>query len=184
MKRSILLLGSLAPITLGACYGQPVASEVTTTTVAESPSTTRSTMTLPPPPPSLQRPALPRALCQPILVPDTTFASGSPSLVGAAPQLEQVVANLSEARRYGVELTANVIGHTDDVPSRYPGGNWGLSRDRARHVADRLAALGADPSWLAVIDGRADTEPAVPGTDPAARAANRRVEITFNCPPP
>ncbi|MCL2850064.1 MAG: OmpA family protein, partial [Micrococcales bacterium] len=70
-----------------------------------------------------------------------------------------------------------VVGHTDDVASdEY---NLELSKKRARSVADRMApTLGA--AFTFVVDGKGKREPAVSGTDPAARAANRRVEISFS----
>ncbi|RPF22944.1 OmpA family protein [Myceligenerans xiligouense] len=70
----------------------------------------------------------------------------------------------------------HVVGHTDDVDS--DAYNQNLSERRAAAVAQRLeAALGS--GYTLTEEGRGESEPAVEGTSPAARAANRRVEIEF-----
>lgn len=72
--------------------------------------------------------------------------------------------------------TVVVAGHTDDVDTdEY---NLALSERRAASVADALrAALG--PGYAVEAAGYGEARPVVDGTDDAARAANRRVEISF-----
>jgi type VI secretion system protein ImpK len=78
-----------------------------------------------------------------------------------------------------------VIGHTDNQPirsARFPS-TWHLSEERARAVATLLSDNGKSPERYSV-EGRADSEPLVPGNTPAARAQNRRVEIVLSAPRP
>lgn len=79
------------------------------------------------------------------------------------------------------EGRVEVVGHTDDVAS--PEHNQDLSVRRAQAVVDRLApVLGG--AFDVVAEGRGESEPAVAGTSPEARAANRRVEIRFTAATP
>lgn len=74
--------------------------------------------------------------------------------------------------------TVRITGHTDNQAirsARFPS-NWHLSEERARSVAQLLAASGVPPSRLSA-EGRADGEPLVPNTTAEQRALNRRVEI-------
>ena len=83
------------------------------------------------------------------------------------------------SRIAGVLLTANgfrihVYGHTDDIGSdEY---NQALSERRAQAVRGYLLEAGIDPE-LITTRGFGKSSPRVPGTNPAARARNRRVEI-------
>lgn len=74
--------------------------------------------------------------------------------------------------------TIVITGHTDDVPirtARFPS-NWELSTERARSVAELMAANLRDPKRLRV-EGVADSQPVVPNDSAANRARNRRVAI-------
>lgn len=73
--------------------------------------------------------------------------------------------------------TLNVVGHTDDVAS--DAYNMDLSVRRAQAVADRLGQLLDLGSFAVTVEGWGESQPAVVGTDEAARAANRRVELEF-----
>ncbi len=67
-----------------------------------------------------------------------------------------------------------VYGHTDDVgDAAY---NLGLSERRARAVRDYLVSAGIAPE-LITTKGFGKSQPLVHGSDAAARAQNRRVEI-------
>jgi flagellar motor protein MotB len=70
-----------------------------------------------------------------------------------------------------------VTGHTDSVQGAVD--NQELSENRAVAVADVLAETRPDLDLQ--VEGRAATDPAVQedADDPTTRAANRRVEITF-----
>ncbi len=88
----------------------------------------------------------------------------------------------------GQQLTAyeggalDVVGHTDDVlDDAY---NLDLSQRRAQTVADRLAGLVDLGAFDVTVSGKGESEPAVPGTSPEARAANRRVELVLVPPSP
>jgi chemotaxis protein MotB len=70
-----------------------------------------------------------------------------------------------------------VAGHTDDLaPGRKYEDNWQLSCERARRVVALLISGGVAPGHL-VAAGYADASPVSEGQSPAARAANRRVDI-------
>jgi len=74
-----------------------------------------------------------------------------------------------------------VSGHTDNVPIRSGGqyrSNWELAAARAASVGHELLAAGLEPARL-MVSGHADTQPRVPNDNPANRALNRRVDITF-----
>ncbi|SCU78912.1 Outer membrane protein, OmpA/MotB-family [Cupriavidus necator] len=71
-----------------------------------------------------------------------------------------------------------VIGHSDNQPikgARYPS-NQVLSEERAAMVSEYLASQGVAKGRLEAI-GKGDTEPLTDNKTPAARAANRRVEV-------
>lgn len=105
---------------------------------------------------------------------DVLFDNDSADLSSAAtPALERVVEKLGEADGG----TLDVIGHTDDVGTRDH--NLDLSERRASAVADALKDLTDLVDFDLSVEGRADDEPAIDDTSEEARAANRRVEISF-----
>jgi flagellar motor protein MotB len=73
-----------------------------------------------------------------------------------------------------------VSGFTDDLPihGRMPqfADNWELSAQRALTVTRALVSAGVEPRRLFAA-GFGEHHPAVPNTDDATRARNRRVEI-------
>lgn len=108
------------------------------------------------------------------LASDVLFA---PDVAVLTPEATAVVADAAQKMASvaaGGEV--HVVGHTDDVASdEY---NQTLSVQRAQAVTAVLSAqLGSD--FTVTPEGRGESEPAIPGTSPEARAANRRVEITF-----
>ena len=68
-----------------------------------------------------------------------------------------------------------VVGHTDRYGSSR--NNEKLAFRRARTVADRLAAAGADPN-LIEISSHGENNPLVPTADNIREPRNRRVEIS------
>ncbi len=77
---------------------------------------------------------------------------------------------LTLPKSYGVY----VYGHTDDVgTAEY---NMQLSKRRAQSVRDYLVEVGIEASQI-TTEGFGKDRPLVPGSTPAARAQNRRVEI-------
>ena len=85
------------------------------------------------------------------------------------------------SRIAGVLLTSkgyriDVFGHTDDIGT--DDYNLKLSQRRAQSVRNYLVEAGVDPEIIST-KGFGKSSPRVPGTTPAARAANRRVEIAI-----
>lgn len=77
-----------------------------------------------------------------------------------------------------------VEGHTDDVPVRktaaqFPRGNLELSGERALTVADFLVKQAGLPATRISFAGYGEHRPAVPNSDDANRARNRRVEVVL-----
>ncbi len=102
------------------------------------------------------------------------FQSGTANLLpGAGAILSKLAPILA---KYPYQIW--VEGHTDDVPIATPAfpSNWELSAGRAGRVVRELAALGVPSARLSAV-GYAETRPAVPNTDDAGRARNRRVEV-------
>jgi len=78
------------------------------------------------------------------------------------------------ARDLSVGMT--VIGHTDATgPDDL---NQTLSEERARSVIEYMVSAGIEPERL-TAEGKGESEPIAPNSDPAGRAVNRRVEFTF-----
>ncbi|YCK34166.1 OmpA family protein [Actinomadura sp. ATCC 39365] len=103
---------------------------------------------------------------------DVLFAFDKATLTARAKQTLQRVA---ERVRTEAQGPVRVVGHTDDVgDDTY---NMDLSLRRAKAVQKALTGLVA-PVPLQV-EGKGETEPAVRATSDAARARNRRVEVTF-----
>lgn len=105
------------------------------------------------------------------------FASGSAAL---DPRSQPLLKRIAEALNT-VPGRVVVAGHTDSDP--IPTGmrlkfasNWELAQKRAESVAALLATSIDSPPRL-TADGRADTEPVAPNTNPENKALNRRVEI-------
>jgi chemotaxis protein MotB len=73
----------------------------------------------------------------------------------------------------------SITGHTDGLAYRRTNGydNWSLSLDRADATRRVLIAAGLDPSRLATVIGKADTEHAFPENPLDPR--NRRISITL-----
>lgn len=109
---------------------------------------------------------------------DVLFATDQFALT---PEAQGVVdAAAQEIAAAGQAGEVRVVGHTDDVGTdEY---NQDLSVKRATAVAERLAPQLA--GFTLATEGRGESEPAVAGTTPEARAANRRVEVTFTVTTP
>lgn len=113
---------------------------------------------------------------------DALFAPGTARLANEAlPLLDRVAAALAAQPGRIV-----VSGHTDGQRTgslQYPSG-WHLSRARADAVAEALKRRGVAGDRVRA-EGRADTEPlGGAGAAPAARAADRRVEVELRPPRP
>lgn len=112
---------------------------------------------------------------------DVLFAFGSAEL---SPPATAIVQELAERVAGAPSGEVRVVGHTDGIGSDTD--NQLLSVQRAAAVADVLRArLGPDRPL--VTEGRGEAEPVAPETaggadDPAGRALNRRVTVSFPGP--
>jgi outer membrane protein OmpA-like peptidoglycan-associated protein len=86
--------------------------------------------------------------------------------------LSRIAGILSTLRGYKI----SVFGYTDDVGT--PQYNVQLSDRRANTVRNYLIKSGLNPNII-TAKGFGESDPRVPGNSPAARAANRRVEIAI-----
>lgn len=104
-----------------------------------------------------------------------TFDPDSPVLTDAARAALHEVVDLIAASTGDVVIT----GHTDVGPTTYPGGNVGLSTDRAEALEAWLVTQGVDAGRIRAT-GAGDADPVFPDPNTEAeREANRRVVITF-----
>lgn len=106
---------------------------------------------------------------------DTTFASGSNRLSARAKDILDNVANVIT----GIEGRVVVSGHTNDESLKGSSftSNWELSASRAATVVDFLVSAGKVESNRVMAQGFANSRPLSEALTPAAKAANRRVEI-------
>lgn len=86
--------------------------------------------------------------------------------------LSRIAGILMTLRGYQI----SVYGYTDDIGTQEY--NLKLSDRRAQAVRDYLVKAGLDPKIM-TWKGFGKSDPRVPGNSPAARAANRRVEIAI-----
>lgn len=110
-----------------------------------------------------------------ILASDVTFEFGKYDLTAQADTQLQTVAGQLASYPSGGELS--IVGHTDDQADE--AFNQTLSEQRAAAVRKRLGELTDLSAWSVTEQGKGEKEPAVQGTDDAARATNRRVVITL-----
>lgn len=110
-----------------------------------------------------------------VLSSDVTFEFGKYDLTPEADGQLQTVAGQIGSYPSGGELS--VVGHTDDQADE--AFNQTLSEQRAAAVHKRLGELTSLSAWTVTEEGKGEKEPAVQGTDDAARAANRRVVLTL-----
>ncbi|MCF6246680.1 MAG: OmpA family protein [Desulfobacula sp.] len=110
-----------------------------------------------------------------VLASDLFFNSGNADLkIGAKYQLSQIAKVLNENRVF-----INVVGHTDDMPTRserYPT-NWELSSKRAVTVARYLIEKKKIDANRIFISAHSSQQPIRPNDTSYNRSLNRRVEI-------
>jgi outer membrane protein OmpA-like peptidoglycan-associated protein len=114
-----------------------------------------------------------------VLAADVFFAFGQATLT---PQAQAVLTGVAAQLQEQARGRVAVVGHTDSVGA--DAANLDLSRRRAQAV---VAVLGpAVPGLELVAEGRGEAEPVAEertadgADDPAGRARNRRVAITFD----
>lgn len=95
------------------------------------------------------------------------------------------VSNLDDATQFlsllkseisGREVSVSVVGHTCDLGTEQY--NLNLGQQRAESFRSQLTKIGINPASLS-FSSKGESEPLVPNTNEAARAKNRRVEITI-----
>ncbi|WP_458765164.1 type VI secretion system protein TssL, long form [Cupriavidus basilensis] len=105
---------------------------------------------------------------------DAMFGAGKAEISKTLmPTLDKVASEIKQ-----VQGMVQVTGHSDNQPiksARYAS-NQALSEERAAVVSEYLARKGVAKGRLEAI-GKGDTEPLTDNKTPAARAANRRVEV-------
>ncbi len=110
-----------------------------------------------------------------VLASDLFFNSGNADIkVGAKYQLSQIAKVLKES-----QVFINVVGHTDDMPSRsekYPT-NWELSSKRAVTVARYLIEKKQIDANRIFVSAHSSQQPIRPNNTAYNRSLNRRVEI-------
>jgi chemotaxis protein MotB len=121
-----------------------------------------------------------RGLVVTVVTDDVLFPLGSATL---RPKGNAVLDAIAPAL-HALPNQVTVEGHTDDLPiSGRFASNWELSAERAtsvlRYLLDRHAL---QPKRLSAA-GYADQRPLTPNTSPAARSANRRVEVIVRATP-
>ncbi len=96
-------------------------------------------------------------------------------------KLAQTLLDISAKIPPGLNWVLRVDGHTDKRPIHTPEfpNNWALSTARAEAVVQFLIEQGVPPNRLAAA-GFAEYQPVDPGTDDAALARNRRIELKFD----
>ncbi|HIJ63073.1 MAG TPA: peptidoglycan -binding protein [Rhodospirillaceae bacterium] len=113
------------------------------------------------------------------------FASGSADLGDAGrSQLEKLALSMVDLTRQippDINWIIRIDGHTDNVPIKSGrfASNWELSTARAVSVVKFLASKGLAEDRLAAA-GFGEFQPVDRGSDAAARAHNRRIEIRFD----
>ena len=112
-----------------------------------------------------------------VLASDLFFNSGEALLkLGAKYQLNQIAKVLDESK-----LFINVIGHTDDMPTRsrlYPT-NWELSSKRAVTVARYLIEKKGIDAERIFVSAHSSHQPVRSNETSYNRSLNRRVEIVL-----
>jgi chemotaxis protein MotB len=113
------------------------------------------------------------------------FASGSADLgEEGRERLSQLARSLNDVTRQipsDIAWVLRVDGHTDKLPiksDRFPS-NWELSTARAVTIVKFLASQGIAPDRLAAA-GFGEFQPVDKGSDAAALARNRRIEIRLD----
>jgi len=110
-----------------------------------------------------------------VLAGDLLFDPGRVDLkIGARYQLDQIARVINEN-----DLAVNVVGHTDDAPTRsdqYPT-NWELSSKRAVMVARYLIEVSRVDEKRVFISAHSSHEAVRPNDTTYNRTLNRRVEI-------
>jgi chemotaxis protein MotB len=120
-----------------------------------------------------------RGLVVTVVTDDVLFALGSATLRPAGNAVLDAIAPALKA----LPNQVTVEGHTDDLPLKGRGSNWELSTERATSVLRYMLDRHAVPAGRLSAAGYADQRPLTPNISPAARSANRRVEVIVRATP-
>ncbi len=104
---------------------------------------------------------------------DVLFETGSARL---RPTADAKLRPLADYLRQNPAQRVRIDGYTDSVGTAQA--NLILSRDRARSVADALAALGVDAGRFQ-LEGHGEDSPTASNASADGRQLNRRVEVTL-----
>ncbi len=95
-------------------------------------------------------------------------------------RFDEVIEAAAAALRDDPALHLLIVGHADeDNTDEY---NRTLSQHRAEHVRDSIAAVEPSVAERIHVEARGEWDASDPGTDEAAKARNRRVELRFFYP--
>ena len=116
------------------------------------------------------------------IVLEITDSDSSPLFRTGSSEPSNMLADLVDAvsSSFGAfENDIKIVGHTDGrrFRNRAVYDNWNLSADRANTARRLLLRAGLDPSRIAEVSGKADTEPLV--AEDAYAPQNRRISITI-----
>ena len=92
------------------------------------------------------------------------------------PENRELLSRIAGILLTSKDFSVGVYGHTDDVGTEDY--NRNLSERRANTVRDYFVEAGLDPA-IVTTEGWGESQPLVPETTDAARAKNRRVEISI-----
>ena len=121
-----------------------------------------------------------RGLVVTVVTDDVLFPLGSATL---RPKGNAVLDAIAPAL-HALPNQITVEGHTDDLPiSGRFASNWELSAERATSVLRYLLDTHHVQAKRLAASGYADQRPLTPNTSPAARSANRRVEVIVRATP-
>ncbi len=92
------------------------------------------------------------------------------------PENRELLSRIAGILLTSKDFSVGVYGHTDDVGTEDY--NQNLSERRANTVRDYFVEAGLDPA-IVTTEGLGESQPLLPETTDAARAKNRRVEISI-----
>lgn len=100
------------------------------------------------------------------------FASAGIGLDAAA---RSAISGLAAELQAKPGVSVAIVGHTDSLGA--PAQNLSISQRRAEAVRDALVAAGIEAARIRHVEGRGETDLAVPTGDGVATRENRRVQV-------
>jgi peptidoglycan-associated lipoprotein len=169
--RNVLLITLFSiTLTLGACGKKETVKEPPAEAGAEAPTDLESSQIPGGAPGDAQAEALRAKLAQRIIYFDFDNAEIRPEF------RDVITAHAQNLARNPTTMKVRLEGHTDERGSREY--NIGLGERRAQSVRRALMLQGVGDAQLVTVS-YGEERPAVPGSDEAAWAKNRRVELVY-----